>query len=54
MQKSSISQPVVIYMYGLPGSGKSFIARQLSESLGLAHVSSDRIRFELFEGTPSR
>lgn len=49
MQKSLITHPVVIYMYGLPGSGKSFIARQLSESLGLAHVSSDRIRYELFE-----
>lgn len=49
MHKSRISHPVVIYMYGLPGSGKSFVARQLSEDLGMAHLSSDRIRFELFE-----
>lgn len=49
MPKSRISQPVLIYMYGLPGSGKSFVARQLAESLGMAHVSSDRIRFELFD-----
>lgn len=49
MHKSRISHPVVVYMYGLPGSGKSFVSRQLSETLGMAHVSSDRIRFELFE-----
>lgn len=49
MHKSRISQPVVVYLYGLPGSGKSFISRQLSESLGMAHLSSDRIRFELFD-----
>lgn len=49
MHKTRISQPVVIYLYGLPGSGKSFVSRQLSETLGAAHLSSDRIRFELFE-----
>lgn len=49
MHKSRVTQPTIIYMYGLPGSGKSFIARQLSEDLGIAHVSSDRIRHELFE-----
>lgn len=49
MHKSRISHPVVIYMYGLPGAGKTFVARQLAESLGLAHISSERIRFELFE-----
>jgi predicted kinase len=36
-------------MYGLPGSGKTFVARQLSEALGLAHISGERIRYELFE-----
>lgn len=49
MHKSRISQPTVIYLYGLPGSGKSFVSRQLSEILGLAHLSSDRIRYELFD-----
>ena len=48
MHKSRISQPVVIYLYGLPGSGKSFVSRQLSEALGIAHLSADRIRYELF------
>lgn len=49
MQKSRLVQPVLIYMFGLPGSGKSFVARQISEDLGMAHISGDRLRFELFE-----
>jgi len=49
MHKSRISHPTVVYLYGLPGSGKSFVSRQLSETLGMAHISSDRIRYELFE-----
>lgn len=36
-------------MYGFPGSGKTYFARQLSDSLKAVHVSSDRIRGELFE-----
>jgi predicted kinase len=39
----------MIMLYGLPGSGKSFFARQASELLGIPHISSDRIRYELFE-----
>lgn len=49
MHKSRISHPVVVYLYGLPGSGKTFVARQLADSLGMAHLSSERIRFELFD-----
>lgn len=36
-------------LYGFPGSGKSFFARQMSEVLNIAHLHSDRIRSELFE-----
>lgn len=36
-------------MYGLPGAGKTFVARQLSNELGMAHISGERIRFELFD-----
>jgi predicted kinase len=36
-------------MYGNPGSGKTFFARQTAELLGIPHISSDRIRYELFE-----
>lgn len=35
--------------YGMPGSGKSFLARQLTEQLSAAVVQGDRIRAELFE-----
>lgn len=36
-------------MYGFPGAGKTYFARQLSTSLKAVHVSGDRIRGELFE-----
>lgn len=48
MNKNRLLQPTIIYFLGMPGVGKSYVARQLSELLGAAHVSSDRLRFELF------
>lgn len=36
-------------MYGFPGSGKSYLARNLTQSIQMANVSADRIRNELFE-----
>jgi len=36
-------------LYGFPGAGKTYFARQLADSIGAAHISSDRIRSELFE-----
>ncbi len=36
-------------LYGFPGSGKTYFARKLCDTLQAAHVSSDRIRGELFE-----
>ncbi|GAC1386809.1 MAG: hypothetical protein NVS1B7_7110 [Candidatus Saccharimonadales bacterium] len=36
-------------LYGYPGAGKTYFARQLCEDLKAAHVQGDRIRFELFE-----
>lgn len=36
-------------LYGYPGAGKSFFARQMCEELQAAHVQGDRIRSELFE-----
>lgn len=36
-------------LYGPPGSGKSFFSRQAGELLGIPVISSDRIRFELFD-----
>lgn len=47
--KVSLTRPTFIMLYGFPGSGKTFFARQLGDSLNVAHVHSDRIRSELFE-----
>ena len=49
MSKLELSRPTLVLLYGFPGSGKTFLARQLSEDLLAANVQSDRIRYELFE-----
>lgn len=36
-------------LYGFPGAGKTYFARQITEHLQVAHVHGDRIRGELFE-----
>lgn len=49
MAKIELSKPVLICLYGYPGSGKSYISRHLAESVQMAQISSDRIRSELFQ-----
>ena len=49
MSKLTLNRPVMILLYGYPGAGKSYLARQLCEDVQAAHVQSDRIRYELFE-----
>jgi len=49
MAKIVPTRPLFIMLYGFPGSGKTYFARQLCEQLQAAHVQSDRIRAELFE-----
>lgn len=49
MSKYALTRPALILLYGYPGSGKTFFARQLCEELRAAHVQDDRIRHELFE-----
>jgi predicted kinase len=49
MRKILLSEPVLIYLFGLPGSGKSFLSRQLAEEYGLAHINSNLILSTLFE-----
>lgn len=39
--------PLVIVVCGVPASGKSYLARRLTELSGLAHLSSDRVRKRL-------
>jgi predicted kinase len=49
MSKVILSKPVIIGLYGYPGSGKTYVAHHLTDSLQIAHVSADRIRAELFQ-----
>lgn len=49
MNKLQLNHPTLFMLYGFPGAGKTFFARQLCEELQAAHVQSDRIRYELFE-----
>ena len=52
MGKIVPTRPLLILLYGFPGSGKTFFARQLCEQLAAVHVHDDRIRGELFD-TPT-
>jgi predicted kinase len=49
MSKAIPTKPVMIILYGFPGAGKTFFARQLCGQISAAHVQADRIRDELFE-----
>lgn len=49
MAKIVPNKPLFVVLYGYPGAGKTFFARQLCEELQAAHVQGDRIRHELFE-----
>jgi predicted kinase len=44
MKSLSLSRPLVITLIGLPGSGKSFFARQFADMFGAPLVSVDHIR----------
>lgn len=49
MQRSKLTKQLVVLLYGYPGSGKSFFSRQVGEYMGMPVISSDRIRYELFD-----
>ena len=49
MSKLSLSKPSLILLYGYPGSGKTYFARQLSEEIAAAHIHDDKIRSQVFE-----
>ncbi len=49
MSKIVPTKPLLIMLYGYPGAGKTYFARQLCEQVHAAHVQGDRIRSELFD-----
>ena len=48
MAKITAAKSLLIMLYGFPGSGKTYFARQLAEHMQIAHIQGDRIRGELF------
>jgi predicted kinase len=49
MAKIVPTKPCLIMLYGFPGSGKTYFARQFCENVQAAHLQADRIRSELFD-----
>jgi predicted kinase len=49
MSKLILNRPTLILLYGYPGAGKTYFARQLCQEISAAHVQGERIRYELFE-----
>jgi predicted kinase len=47
MSKKTTSKPFFVMLYGYPGSGKTYFARQMSENFSAAHLQADKIRSEL-------
>ena len=39
---------MIVIVFGLPGSGKSYFASQLAEIINASYVNSDRLRKEMF------
>lgn len=40
---------MVIFVFGLPGSGKSYFASRLAEKLSAGYINSDRLRKAMFK-----
>src|SRR5690349_10105105 len=45
---AALAKPVVVALIGLPGAGKSLVARALEDQLGLRRVCRDAIRHAMF------
>jgi predicted kinase len=40
---------MVVIVFGLPGSGKSFFAQRLAEKIHSEYISSDKLRMEMYD-----
>jgi predicted kinase len=40
---------MVVIVFGLPGSGKSYFASRLAEQLNAVYLNTDRLRLEMFD-----
>jgi predicted kinase len=49
MSKLELTPPIIIITMGYPGAGKTFFARQFSDTYSLPRISEEVIRYELFE-----
>lgn len=49
MSKIVPNKPFLLMLYGFPGSGKTYFARQFVDKVQAAHLQADRIRHELFQ-----
>jgi predicted kinase len=49
MSKIIPTKPLLLMLYGFPGAGKTYFARQFCDQVQAAHVQGDRIRSELFD-----
>lgn len=48
MQRNVFNKPVLMLLFGYPGTGKSFFARQLASEVGAINVNSEQLRQEFF------
>lgn len=49
MKSLSLTRPLVMMVIGIPGAGKSFFARQFSDTFNAPVVSYDQLRYSIFE-----
>lgn len=49
MAKLELSKPTLFMLYGYPGAGKTYLAKNLRDTIKATHVNSDKIRYQLFE-----
>ncbi len=48
MSKIPLKKPVLITLFGFPGSGKTYFAKNLTNYIQAVHISTDKLRNELF------